>query len=99
MVVVPIGEQAAELRYRRFTVAEYYRMADAGVFGHEERVELIEGQIVEMYPRGAAHIWSVVDLNKVLCQRDDIIPSVFNPLRLDDCSEPVPDIAVLCADA
>ena len=37
---------------RRFTVDEYYRMGDAGVFAPEERVELIEGEIALVWPQG-----------------------------------------------
>jgi Uma2 family endonuclease len=86
------------LRPRLFDVAEYYRMDAAGVFGDDERVELIEGKILEMYPRGVRHCWTVVDLTAPFARRDDVIPSVFNPLRLDDRTEPVPDITVLRAD-
>lgn len=37
---------------RRFTLDEYHRMTDAGVFGPEDRLELIEGEIIEMPPIG-----------------------------------------------
>ena len=41
-----------ETTKKLFTVDDYYRMADAGIFGPGERVELIEGEIIEMSPRG-----------------------------------------------
>ena len=47
------GQARRSQRYRRpqpktrkFTVAEYYRMGEAGILGPDERVELIEGEIV-----------------------------------------------------
>lgn len=36
------------VRLRRFTVAEYHKMIDAGILGEDEHVELLEGEIVEM---------------------------------------------------
>ncbi len=38
-------------RQRRLSVEEYHRMIAAGVFGEDERLELLEGVIVEMSPR------------------------------------------------
>jgi len=99
MAVAETASTAVQLRPRLFNVTEYYKMAEAGVFGYEERVELIEGQILDMYPRGARHIWTVVDLTRIFGRCDDVILSVFNPLRLDHKSEPMPDIALLRTDS
>lgn len=46
---------AAELKRRRFTVDEYHRMADAGILTEDDRVELLDGEIVEMAPIGLRH--------------------------------------------
>jgi hypothetical protein len=59
----------AERPRRLFAVDEYHRMAEAGIFGPEERVELIEGEIIEMSPIGPRHAGSVVDLNRLLVTR------------------------------
>jgi len=55
-----------EVRRRRFTVEEYYRMAEVGILGPEDRVELIEGDIIEMSPIGTRHATSVSALNRRL---------------------------------
>jgi Uma2 family endonuclease len=47
---------AVEPRQRAFTVDEYQRLGQAGIIGEHERVELIEGRIVEMNPLGPDHI-------------------------------------------
>lgn len=84
-------------RPHRFTVADYYRMAEAGIFNEDSRVELIRGQIVDMPPIGAPHFAAVNRLNRLLVQAvgNRAIVSVQNPVRLDDGSEPEPDIALL----
>ena len=85
------------VRPHRFTVAEYHRMAEVGILGEDSRVELIRGQIVDKAPIGAPHHGMVNRLTRllpgVLAGRG--ILSVQNPVRLDDGSEPEPDVAVL----
>src|SRR2546423_6539954 len=80
-----------------FTVAEYERMGEAGIFAADDRVELIEGEIVEMSPIGKRHAACVDMLAELL--RDQLQHSVTirvqNPIQLDDYSEPQPDIAIL----
>lgn len=82
---------------RLFSVQEYYQMAEAGILNPDERIELIEGEIVEMSPVGGPHIKRINAINKLLVSRlgDRAEVSPQNPVRLDDRSEPVPDIAVL----
>jgi Uma2 family endonuclease len=81
---------------RRFTVAEYYRMAEAGILRPEDRVELIEGEIVEMTPIGSRHAGQVnylgEELRRLLGGR--ALVTVQNPVRLGDISELQPDLAV-----
>lgn len=80
-----------------FTVNEYERMGETGVFAPEARVELIEGEIIEMSPIGSRHAACVNLLTKVLNKElgDTAIISTQAPIVLDDFSEPQPDIAVL----
>lgn len=46
---------AVQLLKRRFTVEEYHRMAEAGILTEDDRVELLDGEIVEMAPIGSKH--------------------------------------------
>jgi Uma2 family endonuclease len=81
---------------RRFTVEEYERMGETGVFHPDERLELLEGEITYMSPIGPRHAGVVNRLNRVLATRlsDQEILIVQNPLRLLPRSEPRPDVMV-----
>jgi Uma2 family endonuclease len=87
-----------ELEHRLFTVDEYYRMAAAGILNEDDRVELIDGEIVHMPPIGSNHA-SVVDTLAGLLtsqlRRDQAIVRVQNPVRLNNLSELQPDISLL----
>jgi Uma2 family endonuclease len=82
---------------RRFTRKEYHRMAEAGILGEDDRVELIRGEIVEMSPIGPRHAAFVDNLNRLLARRlpDDAIVRVQGPVALADDTEPQPDLTVL----
>jgi Uma2 family endonuclease len=83
-------------RYK-FTVEEYGRMGEAGVFSPDVRVELIEGEIVNMSPIGERHAAAVDLVADIARERlgRNVIVRVQNPIRLDDHSEPQPDISIL----
>ena len=85
------------IRRHRYTVDEYYRMGQSGILKQGDRVELIEGEIVDMVPAGSAHVGIVNRLNRLLVQAvgHRAIVSVQNPVRLSAFSEPEPDIALL----
>lgn len=53
----------SELVRYRFSVEEYHLMADAGLFGEDDRVELLDGEVVEMAPIGSRHAACVKWLN------------------------------------
>jgi len=82
---------------RRFTVDDYYRMAEAGILSEDDRVELLDGQVVPMSPMGRRHIGSVNRLANWLKEQlgKSVVVQVQLPLLLDQYSEPEPDIAVL----
>jgi Uma2 family endonuclease len=88
---------AIQLTPRRFTAAEYHQMIEAGVFGHGERLELIDGEIIEMSPIGDRHAACVRRLNELLSQlfTGRAIVDVQDPILLGAEYAPQPDLALL----
>ena len=81
----------------RLTVSDFHRMGEAGIFAAGDRVELIDGEVIDMSPIGAIHAAIVDCLVRHLGRNvgDPVIVRCQNPIRLDDSSEPEPDIALL----
>jgi len=81
----------------RITVDEYYRMAEVGILPPDARVELIEGEIIDMAPVGTGHVGEVVQLTELLLDvtRGRAQVLVQLPVRLSDISEPEPDFALV----
>ena len=90
-----------QLVRRRFTVAEYDRMIEAGILGKYDRVELLEGDILEMAPIGSPHAGHVKRLNRLFSMQaaDRFIVAVQDPVRIGEYSEPQPDVSILRARA
>ncbi len=89
---------AVVLKRRRFTVGEYHRMGETGILSEDDRVELIEGEIVEMTPIGSRHAGTVARIGHFFSQRlgERIIVWVQNPVQLPlQDSEPQPDVTLL----
>jgi Uma2 family endonuclease len=82
---------------RRFTREEYYRMAEVGILGPRDRVELIRGEIIEMSAIGRRHGAFVDNLTRLLVLRlaNRAIVRVQGAVALADDTEPQPDLAVL----
>lgn len=80
-----------------FTVDEFNRLTDAGILSEDDRVELIEGELIRMSPIGKRHGACVKRINKIANKQvgPHAIVSVQDPILLDDYSEPQPDIALL----
>lgn len=80
----------------RFTVEEYERMGQVGIFTEDDRVELLDGEIVAMSPIGPMPASVVNRLTRLLVQRlgDRANVIVQNPVRLLPRSEPQPDLVV-----
>jgi Uma2 family endonuclease len=88
-------------RRHRITVDEYYRMAEVGLLAPDARVELIDGEIIDMAPIGTDH-GSVMDkLNRlfVTAVGERAIVRIQGAIRLDRSSEPLPDLALLAPRA
>jgi Uma2 family endonuclease len=81
----------------RFNVNEYYRMGETGVLPPDARVELLDGEIIDMSPIGPFHSSVTKYLIKAFSNaaKDRWILSVGDPLRLGDFSEPQPDLMLL----
>lgn len=81
----------------RFTVDDYHRMAEADVFGPEDRVELVDGEVILMSPIGSRHAGCVNRLTRwlVLGLEDRAVVAVQNPIQIGDFSEPQPDLVLL----
>ncbi len=88
---------AIQVQRHQFTVAEYERMVQAGIFHEDDRVELIAGEIVEMAPIGSRHAACVKRLNQLLSRRVEgrVLVGVQDPIRVGEHSEPQPDLALL----
>lgn len=82
---------------RLFDVAEYRRMGELGLLGEDERVELIEGELVQMAAVGSPHMGAVMALTRLLVLAAGVraLLAVQDPIRLGDRSEPEPDLALL----
>ncbi len=81
----------------RFSVEEYYRMAETGVLRPDARVELLGGEILDMSPIGPFHGGVVNHLGRLFnrLSRDRWLVAVQNPVHLDEHSEPQPDLMLL----
>ena len=87
----------ATMERRRFSVDDYYRMAAEGVLGSQERVELIDGEVVVMSPIGPRHAACVTSATRELLRvvGDIALVRPGNPVRLNTFNEPQPDFTVV----
>ena len=87
----------ATLIKKRFTADEYHRMGQVGILSEDDRVELIDGEIVAMTPIGPRHAACVSRANRALVQAvgDDAIVQPQGSVRLDLYHEPEPDLMLL----
>jgi Uma2 family endonuclease len=90
-------DQPLLLKRHRLTVADYDRMGEAGVFAPGTRVELIEGEVIDMASISSRHASAVARLNRAATAAVGTmaIVQIQNPVRLGDRSEPEPDLMLL----
>lgn len=88
---------SVQIARRQFNVADFYQMLKAGILTENDRVELIDGEVVERSPIGSRHAGCVNRLTTVLGRMvgRHFIVAVQNPIHVDNYSEPQPDVAVL----
>ncbi|NEQ41127.1 MAG: Uma2 family endonuclease [Okeania sp. SIO3I5] len=88
---------AVQLLRQLFTVDQYDKMLEAGIFTGNERVELIRGEIIKMSPMGIRHPACVKRLNKLFFLRlgEAVTVGIQDPVRLNNTSEPQPDVSLL----
>ncbi|MGB3136427.1 MAG: Uma2 family endonuclease [Nodosilinea sp.] len=82
---------------KKFTVGQYHQMIESGILTDRDRVELLQGEIIEMSPIGMQHAACVDRLTELLVEtlRGKAIVRVQNPIQLSTRSEPQPDFAIL----
>ena len=87
----------AKTKPRLFNVDEYYAMADAGILTEDDRVELLDGEIVAMSPIGSSHADCVDNLTRLLITQagQRAVVRVQNPVRLGERTEPQPDLVLV----
>jgi Uma2 family endonuclease len=97
-MIEPEDTMAVTARRRRFTLDQYHRMGEAGIFAPGDRVELIEGEIIEMAPIGTPHASTVARIHHFFAMRLGERATIWiqNPLLLRRHeSEPEPDVMLL----
>jgi len=85
---------------RRFTVQEYYHLAEAGILAPDERVQLIEGEVLIMSPQGPRHASAITRANNCFSRllSDNVVVRIQAPIHIDKHSEPEPDVVLAKPD-
>ena len=93
----PVDLLNGAVAVRLFTASEYQWMADIGLLGEDERIELIEGRIVKMAPKNVNHALATSRANRVFHRRlgKQIDVCMQDPILLNNRSEPKPDIVLV----
>jgi len=96
-MAAPSAEVVQTRQCRKFSVGEYYAMADAGILRLDERVELLDGDVVAMTAVSSRHAACIDWFSRtlILALVEATIVRVQGPVRLDDDNEPEPDVVLL----
>ncbi|MFY9221256.1 MAG: Uma2 family endonuclease [Blastocatellia bacterium] len=86
-----------EIAKRLFTVEEYHQIIETGILEEDDRIELINGEILKMPPIGSHHAAYVDKLNALFSPRlvGQALVRIQSPIRLNNLSQPQPDLALL----
>ncbi len=81
----------------RLRVEDYDKMIEHGIFDEDERIELWDGVLIKMSPKGTRHANTIRRIDRAIeiYLRERVVFSAQDPIRLDDFSEPEPDVALL----
>ena len=95
--VLNAREPRVRLPYHLWTVDEFHQMAVAGLLGETDRVELVDGEMIDMAPIGSKHAFIVNQISQIFSASvgGQCLVSTQNPVRLGERSEPQPDVALL----
>ena len=92
-------ESSSSIHLKYWTVQEYHQMSDLGILDPSQRTELIAGQIVIMTAKGTPHVLTLrllaTAIENALGDRSAVFVSTQDPIRLDNFSEPEPDLALV----
>ena len=97
MTATTAAPPRTEIARRLFTVAEYMAMAEAGILHEDERIELLDGEIIQMAAIGNRHLFCTDALNMLFAPAlaGRAIVRVQGSIQLDDHRMPQPDIVLL----
>ena len=89
-------QPSTEIVRHKLTVNDYHKIAEAGILTENDRVELIEGELIDMAPIGSPHADYVDRLNLMLISQigTRFRVRIQNPIQLSDYSEPEPDVVI-----
>ena len=92
-----VAAAAPPIERYRLTSAIFHEMVDKGILNEDDRLELIEGELVTMSPIGPEHMGVVNQVAQILIRQLEqrAIVSIQGPIALDEFSEPQPDLALL----
>jgi Uma2 family endonuclease len=82
---------------RRFSISDYYRLVESGILHERDRVELIDGEVVEMSPIGPRHAACVARFTRALVRGlgERAVVHVQSSIQLDEYGVPEPDLVVM----
>jgi Uma2 family endonuclease len=94
---IPPAPPDAGVRPRPWTRQEFHRAAKMGLFSPEERLELLDGEIIQKMTQGGLHVFAVKRADRLLTPAfgPDFHTRLQAPLVLNDLSEPEPDVVVV----